>query len=76
MVVLPVGQVPELDRAADVEARPAQSVRLDVQVAHDPRPVGRDRPRLVRQDVVGVNADDEVRPQDVVVDGALVDLVG
>ena len=76
VVVLPVGQVPEVTSAGDVQVGPADRIAVEVQVAVDDRPVRAGRPGLVGQDVVGVDADDQVRPQDVVVDPALVDVVG
>ena len=66
--VFPVGGVPELDRVVGLEIRRVPRVGMEQPFAHDPRPVRSRRPQPVRHHVVGVEAQQEVREDRIVVD--------
>ena len=66
--VLPVGQVPELDRVARVEIRLRHRLGREVPLAGHQRPPRRLRPDHVGHQVVRVQAEEQVRPDHEVVD--------
>ena len=68
VVVLPVREIPELHGAGDIGR--THRVDVDVEVADHLRAARSVGPGLVGEHVVRVHRDDQVRPEDVVVDPA------
>src|SRR3972149_4242225 len=66
--ILAVDEIPELDRILRVEVRPCDRRRIKVELALDRRSTRRERPRPMNHQEVGMEAEEQVREQDVVVD--------
>jgi hypothetical protein len=68
MPILPVGHIPELNRIAGIETWLGHGRRVEVPLTHDTCAAGALRPERMRHHIVGVQAEQHVRKDRVVID--------